>query len=75
MMLNPWQAIQMLQNGTNPNQIMNQMIQQHPAVRQAAQFMNGKTPQQIKAEVQKMAKRRGINLDQLAKQLGIRLPE
>lgn len=74
-MLNPWQAIQMLQNGINPNQIMSQMIQQNPTVRQAAQFMNGKTPQQIKNEVQQMAKQRGINLDQLAKQLGIRIPE
>lgn len=71
--MNPMQLIQMLQRGTNPQQLMNQMIQQHPAFRQAAQFMNGKTPQQIQSEVQKMAAQRGIDLNQLTKQLGIKL--
>lgn len=71
--MNPMQLIQMLQRGGNPQQIMSQMIQQHPAFRQAAQFMNGKTPQQIQSEVQKMAAQRGIDLNQLTKQLGIKL--
>lgn len=71
--MNPMQLIQMLQRGANPQQLMNQMIQQHPAFRQAAQFMNGKTPQQIQSEVQKMAAQRGIDLNQLTKQLGIKL--
>ena len=71
--MNPMQLIQMLQRGANPQQLMNQMIQQHPAFRQAAQFMNGKTPQQIQFEVQKLAAQRGIDLDQFTKQLGIKL--
>lgn len=71
--MNPMQLIQLLRRGANPQQLMNQMIQQHPAFRQAAQFMNGKTPQQIQSEVQKMAAQRGIDLDQLTKQLGIKL--
>ena len=73
--MNPVQLIQMIQRGGNPNQIIGQLIQQHPAVRQAAQFMNGKTPEQIQSEVQKMAAQRGIDLNQLSKQLGIRLPK
>lgn len=73
--MNPMQLIQMIQRGGNPNQIIGQLIQQHPAVRQAAQFMNGKTPQQIQSEVQKMAAQRGVDLNQLAKQLGIQLPK
>ena len=72
--MNPMQLIQMIQRGGNPNQIIGQLIQQHPAVRQAAQFMNGKTPQQIQNEVQKMAAQRGVDLNQLARQLGIKLP-
>ena len=71
--MNPMQLIQMLQRGANPQQLMNQMIQQNPAFRQAAQFMNGKTPQQIQSEVQKMAAQRGIDLNQLTKQFGIKL--
>jgi hypothetical protein len=73
--MNPMQLIQMIQRGGNPNQIIGQLIQQHPAVRQAAQFMNGKTPQQIQSEVQKMAAQRGVDLNQLARQLGIQLPK
>ena len=72
---NPMQLIQMLQRGGNPNQIVGQLIQQHPAVRQAAQFMNGKTPQQIQSEVQHMAAQRGVDLNQLARTLGIQLPK
>ena len=71
--MNPMQLIQMLQRGANPQQLMTQLMQQHPAFRQAAQFMNGKTPQQIQSEVQKMAAQRGIDLNQLTKQLGIKL--
>lgn len=73
--MNPMQLLQMLQRGGNPNQIIAQMIQQHPALRQAAQFMNGKTPQQIQQEVQQMAAQRGVDLNQLARQLGIQLPK
>lgn len=72
--MNPMQLIQMLQNGVNPNQLVNQLIQRNPAFRQAAQFMNGKTPQQIQQEVQQMAQQRGVDLNQLSKQLGIKLP-
>lgn len=73
--MNPMQLIQMIQRGGNPNQIVGQLIQQHPAVRQAAQFMNGKTPQQIQQQVQQMAAQRGIDLNQLARNLGIQLPK
>lgn len=73
--MNPMQMIQMLQNGVNPNVIANQLIQRFPAFRQAAQFMNGKTPQQIQSDAQQMAQQRGVDLNQLAQQLGIRLPK
>lgn len=73
--MNPMQLVQMIQRGANPNQIVGQLIQQHPAVRQAAQFMNGKTPQQIQRQVQQMAAQRGVDLNQLARNLGIQLPK
>ena len=73
--MNPMQLIQMLQNGVNPNQLVNQLIRHNPAFRQAAQFMNGKTPQQIQQEVQQMAQQRGVDLNQLSKQLGIKIPK
>lgn len=73
MPMNPMQVIQMLQRGANPNQLMMQLAQNNPAVRQAMQMVNGKTPDQIRDMAQQMAKQRGIDLDQLTQQLGIRL--
>ena len=73
--LNPMQAIQMLQRGINPNQIAAQLIQSDPAVRQAAQFMNGKTPAQIRDAAMQMAQQGGVDLNQLARQMGIQLPK
>lgn len=73
MPMNPIQVIQMLQRGANPNQLMMQLAQNNPAVRQAMQMVNGKTPDQIRDMAQQIAKQRGIDLDQLTQQLGIRL--
>lgn len=74
MPMNPLQAIQALQKGANPNQLMMQLAQNNPAVRQAMQMVNGKTPDQIRDMAQQMARQRGVDLNQLSKQLGIRLP-
>ena len=73
MPINPLQAIQALQQGANPNQLMMQLAQHNPAVRQAMQMVNGKTPDQIRDMAQQIARQRGINLTQLTRQLGIKL--
>lgn len=73
MPINPLQAIQALQQGANPNQLMMQLAQQNPAVRQAMQMVNGKTPDQIRDMAQQIARQRGIDLTQLTRQLGIKL--
>lgn len=64
-----------VRNGMNPNRIAMQMAQNNPAVQQAMQWMNGKTPQQIQREVQQMAAQRGVDLNQLARQMGMQLPK
>ena len=73
MPMNPLQAIQALQKGANPNQLMMQLTQNNPAVRQAVQMVNGKTPDQIRDMAQQMARQRGVDLNQLMQTLGIRL--
>ena len=75
MPMNPMQVIQMLQRGANPNQLMNQLVQSNPVMRQAAQLMSGKTPDQIRDMVQQRAKQMGVNLNQFEKQWGIKLPK
>ena len=72
MMLNPMQFIQAVQKGGNPNQLIMQAAQQHPAVKQAMQMVNGKTPDQIRDMARQMARQRGVDLNQLMQTLGIR---
>lgn len=75
MPMNPIQAIQMLRSGANPNQLMMQLAQNNPAVQQAMRAVNGKTPDQIRDMAMQMAQQRGVDLNQLARQMGISLPK
>ena len=72
--MNPMQLIQMLQGSTNPMQMLMGMAQNNPALGQALQMVNGKTPAEMERMAYDMAKQRGVDLNQLAKQMGIRLP-
>lgn len=72
--MNPMQLIQMLQGSTNPMQMLMGMAQNNPALGQALQMVNGKTAAEMERMAYDMAKQRGVDLNQLAKQMGIRLP-
>lgn len=73
--MNPIQVIGALKAGGDPNHMMRHLIRQHPVVRQAAQLMNGKTPEQVRDMAYQMAAQRGVDLNQLARQLGVQLPK
>lgn len=72
--MNPMQLVQMLQGSGNPMQMLMGMAQNNPALGQALQMVNGKTPAEMERMAYDMAKQRGVDLNQLAKQMGIRLP-
>lgn len=72
--MNPMQIIQAVQRGANPNQLMMQLAQSNPAIRQAMQLVNGKTPDQIRDMVQQRAQQMGVDLNQFEKQWGVKLP-
>lgn len=74
-MNNPLQLIQMIQRGGNPQHLLSQAAQRSPALRQAMQAVNGRTPEQVRDMAYQMAQQRGVDLNQLAQQLGIRLPK
>lgn len=65
----------MLNQGINPQQIAMRLAQSNPAFGRAMQMINGKTPDQIYGMAQQMAQQRGVDLVQIAQQLGIRLPK
>ncbi len=73
-MMNPLQMMQMLRGAQNPMQTMMQLSQQNPQLNQVMQMANGKTPAQMEQMVRQAAQQRGIDLAQLAQQLGIKLP-
>ena len=72
--MNPMQLVQMLQGSGNPMQMLMGMAQNNPALGQALQMVNGKTPAEMEKMAYDMAKQRGVDLNQLARQMGIRLP-
>ena len=71
-MNNPVMALaQAMQHGRNPMVLMQAMAQQNPRVAQALQMMQGKSPQQLQSMAQNMARERGIDLNQMLRQIGI----
>ncbi len=74
-MMNPLQMMQVLRGAQNPMQMMVQMSQQNPQLSQIMQMTNGKTPAQMEEMVRQAAQQRGIDLNQLAQQLGVKLPK
>lgn len=75
MMNSPMQLIQMIQRGGNPQQLVMQAAQNNPILRQAMQAVNGRTPEQVRDMAYQMARQQGIDLNQLSRQLGIKLPK
>lgn len=63
--------VNVMQNGGNPMQMMQSMAGQNPQIAQAFQMMKGKSPQQLRQMVQNMAHERGIDLNEMMRQLGI----
>ena len=63
--------VQAMQQGRNPMALMQTMAQQNPQVAQALQMMKGKSPQQLQQMAQNMARERGVDLNQMLRQMGI----
>ena len=74
MMMNPMQLIQMIRGGGDPTHILTQMSRTNPMVGQVMRMTNGKTPNEMRNMAQEMARQRGVNLNQLAESMGLKLP-
>lgn len=66
------QLISMTRQGNNPMQMIQQMAANNPQAAQAMKIMQGKSPEQLKQIATNMAKERGMTIDQVMQQLGIR---
>ena len=56
-------------------QLLQQMAGQNPQAAQAMRLIQGKNPQQLRQIAENMAKERGVDLNQMAHQMGITLPK
>ena len=64
--------VQAMQQGRNPMALMQTMAQQNPQVAQALQMVQGRSPQQLQQMAQNMARERGIDLNQMLRQMGVK---
>lgn len=75
MMNNPMmQLVGMMQRGGNPMQLIQQMAQQDPRAAQVMQILGNKPGNQQREIVMNMARERGVDIDNLARSLGIQIP-
>lgn len=63
--------VQTFNSGGNPMQMIEQMAKQDPYMAQAMQMIQGKSPQQLQVMAQNMAQERGIDINQMIRDLGI----
>lgn len=57
--------------GGNPQEAFQQMVGQNPQMKQAADAIQGQSPQQMSDYMKNMAQQKGVDLGQLASQLGM----
>ena len=72
--MNYIQMLKTIRSQPNPTHGLMQLAQQDPRVSRVMNMMNGKTPAEMEQIARQMAQQRGVDLNQLAQQLGIKLP-
>lgn len=74
--MTPMQIMAMLQNSSNPMQMLTQMAQQNPMMSRAMQMGQGKNEVQLKETVRNLARQRGMSDEQFTQflsQFGLKL--
>lgn len=66
------QLISMTRQGGNPMAMIQQMATNNPQAAQAMKIMQGKSPEQLRQIATNMARERGMTVEQVMQQLGIR---
>ena len=73
--MNPLQMLGALQKAQNPMALLNQLAGQNPQLKRVMEVMEGKSPQELEQYVKNVAQTQGIDLNQLAKNMGLQLPQ
>ena len=64
--------LQAARSGKDPMSLLRQMAGQNPQMAQFMKMIGGKSPAQLQQMAENMARERGINLDDMIKNMGIR---
>lgn len=65
-----FQMINMMKNGGNPQQLVQQMMGQNPDFSNAINELNGKSDSDIGNTINKLADQKGVNMGELLKSIG-----
>ena len=76
MMMNDPMAMIMnvMRNGNDPRALIQQIAMNDPRARMAMQIANGKSDKELEQIVRNMAKERNIDIEHLARSMGIQIP-
>lgn len=64
--------IQVMRSGGNPMQAVASMAKGNPVMQQGANMIAGKSPEQVEQIARNMAKQRGVDIDEMLQQLGLK---
>lgn len=71
--MNILQMISQLQQAQNPMGMIQQFCSRNPQLNQIMQQTQGKSPQELEQLVRNTAKTQGVDINQLARQLGLNI--
>ena len=76
MMMNDPMAMIMnvMRNGKDPRALIQQLAMNDPRAKMAMQIANGKSEKELEQIVRNMAKERNIDIEHLARSMGIQIP-
>ena len=70
--MNLIQLVSLMRQGGNPVAMLQQMATNNPQAAQAMQIIQGKSPEQLRQIAANMAKERGMTIEQVMQQLGVK---
>lgn len=72
-MINLLQLMPMLQNSNNPMAMLSQLMGNNPQFNQVMNILQNKSPQEMEQYVRNMYQSQGIDINQVASQIGLKL--
>lgn len=73
-MMDMIQMIRMIRSSPDPMRMLAEASKRNPVVGQVIRIANGKTPKEMENIAREMARQRGVDINEMAKSMGLKLP-